>query len=861
MKSLPSIRIQLKSVACLAIFLFSAALQAETTPTVAAPKLTPLSTIALDSTGPVLRENAQPQKPFTVAGVRGVLLGQQDGTFEAWVLPVKLLSNLRIEANVEGYPVPIDVNAQAAQIEVRPDRTILTYTHIAFTVRQIMFSPNEAPAGTGPVVLFEFDCLHPTDFTIRFTPELRWMWPERNEGVPGVEWVENGGFYTLHSDYPDFAAAVAIPGAQPGILAPYQERPQVHPVEFKLHIDPAHDRGRAYPLLMAMGTTAAGATDAALGESLEKLNAAIPTLYAHHAKSYRDLVEQSTSIDTPDRHLDEAFQWGVLSIEQLKAIAQPTGETALVAGYYASGDSARPGFGWFFGRDALYSLYAVNGYGDFALTRQELEFLMRRQRADGKIMHEYSQTAPDVNWLAFPYMYAAADATPLFLMAVADYVRASGDTNFLTQYRDALEKAWSFETDPAHDTDHDGIYDNSQGTGWVESWPGGMPHQEIYLALLDQQASSAMAFIETLLHDNEKSHAAAQRAATVAKTINAEYSDAQKSCYAFSRNLDGSLDRTRTVYPAVAWWDPAGEQRILEHPDDCLQQFAAATLNTDWGLRDVANDEPIYNGMSYHQGSVWPLFTGWAALAEYRANQPLAGYRMLTENARMTWLEDLGADTELLSGDFYVPMGRSTSHQLWSSAMVVIPALRGLFGLNVDALTKTITVDPHLPAEWDHARVRNVHIGDQVVDVTFKKTGDELTVALESKGATTIHLHSSVAGARQATADRIQIPLPAVQVAPLPFHPQPGDRTRIPRIVREEYGHRSLRLTIQGPAGTEAELSILAPDHAIRPHAKGGEIAPVSAGPDEPATDNSYRMMVPMPPGDGWQSVEADIFW
>jgi hypothetical protein len=31
-----------------------------------------------------------------------VVLGQQDGTFEAWVLPVKLLSHLTIEAEVEG---------------------------------------------------------------------------------------------------------------------------------------------------------------------------------------------------------------------------------------------------------------------------------------------------------------------------------------------------------------------------------------------------------------------------------------------------------------------------------------------------------------------------------------------------------------------------------------------------------------------------------------------------------------------------------------------------------------------------------------------------------------------------------------
>ncbi len=835
----------------------SAALMAQT----ALPPLRAEAPLPIETPGPVLRENAQPQKPFTVAGERGVLLGQQDGTFEAWVLPVKLLSNVRIEANVQGYPVPIDVNAQAAQIEVRPDRTTITYTHIAFTVRQIMFSPNSAPPGTGPVVLFEFDCLHPTDFTLRFTPELRWMWPQRNDGVPSTEWVEQGGFYVLHTDYPNFAAAVAIPGAQPGILAPYQERPQVHPVEFKLHIEPAQDRGRLYPLLMAVGSTEKDATDEALERSLDRLDVAIPTLYAHHTESYSKLLNSSTSIETPDKHLNAAFQWGVVSIEQLKTLAQPTGETALVAGYYVSGDSARPGFGWFFGRDALYTLYAVNGFGDFALTRDELQFLIRRQRADGKIMHEYSQTAPNVDWLQFPYMYAAADSTPLFLLAMADYVRASGDTTFLMQYRAAIEKAWAFETDPAHDTDHDGIYDNSQGTGWVESWPGGMPHQEIYLALLDQQASSAMAYLESLLHEGDRSKAAALRAETIAKTINAEYYDAQKTCYAFSRNLDGSLDRTSTVYPALAWWDPANGQPILTHTEECLQQFAKAALDTDWGLRDVSDNEPIYNGMSYHQGSVWPLFTGWASLAEYRGNQPLAGYRLLTENARMTWLEDLGADTELLSGDFYVPMGRSTSHQLWSSAMVVTPILRGLFGISVDALNSTIFVDPHLPPTWSHATVKNVHVGDRVVDLIFTQMGDSTTISLEGPDAARVRLRSTAKGRTGEMAHSLSIVRPAVQVIPLAENPLPGDRTQLARIVSEEYTARSLKLMVEGPAESSIPISLVVHTPRAKLHATGGDLSsPVSAEANQ-GSDSTATLTVHMPAGAGWQTRSIEVDW
>jgi hypothetical protein len=58
--------------------------------------------------------------PWTVAGEHGALFGRQNGIFEAWQWPVKLLSHFAIRAELENYPVPIDVNALAAQIEVTP---------------------------------------------------------------------------------------------------------------------------------------------------------------------------------------------------------------------------------------------------------------------------------------------------------------------------------------------------------------------------------------------------------------------------------------------------------------------------------------------------------------------------------------------------------------------------------------------------------------------------------------------------------------------------------------------------------------------------------------------------------------------
>lgn len=885
-------------VAMGALLLAAVAIQGQTPQ----PTFNSLPPIAFDNSGPVLRAYADPGKPFTVAGERGVLAGQQDGSFESWVLPVKLLSHFSIEAEIEGYTVPIDVNREAAEIEVRPDRTILTYSHIGFTVRQIMFSPNDAPPGTGPVVLFEFDCVRPTNFTFRFTPNLDWMWPQRNEGVPGVEWDPRGGFYVLHTDYGDFAGAVTIPGAQPGVLAPYQERPQVHPVELKLHIDPIRDHGRLFPLLMAVATKQEAATNGALAATLIKLNGTVASDYRAHAESYKTLLAKATSIETPDKALNEAFQWAVISIEQLKTKALPTDETALVAGYYASGDSARPGFGWFFGRDALYTLYAVNGFGDFALSKSELEFLINRQRNDGKIMHEYSQTAAALDWKSFPYMYAAADATPLFLLAVADYVKSSGDVQFLTTHRDAIEKAWTFETShaPGPDKGGNGIYENTQGTGWVESWPTGLPHQEIYLALLDEQASRAMAQVEDLLNDGKKAEGSRQRAAAIAKTIESQFYDQQKLCYAFSRNADGSLDRTSTVYPSLAWWSSvaAGEQYIAQ-PNGCLKQFATHTLNTDWGLRDVSNDEKYYDGTSYHQGSVWPLFTGWAALAEYRGGQPLAGYQMLMENANLTRAQDLGSHTELLSGDFFVPFGRSTSHQLWSSAMVVTPTLRGLFGIDIDAQTKTITVNPHLPASWDTATVMNLSLAGETAALSFARNNDQLEIYLSQTNAGAWHLRSDLPGATAGPLDKkdakkvhiaartgLRVPLPAIEVdetagpyaasatesvSLLNKPPLPGARTSRFRILSSNYSQHNLVIAAEGPAGSEGLVTLIRhgridPKVSTSPAASAAEerqYATISHREcdADPYACKALLLTFDFPPGEGWKTITVTLTW
>jgi glycogen debranching enzyme len=743
-----------------------------------------------------------PRKPWTIAGERGALFGRQNGEFEAWLWPVKILSHFRIRAALADYPVPIDVNALAAEVEVTPAETILTYSHAAFTIRQHMFAVRGAlAAATGAAVFFEIESIRPLDLTFSFAPEMLRMWPAPNFGRPSGEWRSEGksGFYILHTDDPKFSAIVAMPRARPGILVPYQEHPQTYPLELTLQYDPARDPGLVFPLILSM------LDERNPSDTAAAINEQIPQLYRRTLDYYAHFFDKRLVVESPDTRLNEAFAWAEIAIDQAQVMHG--NEIGLVAGYYESADSARPGFAWFFGRDTLWTAYAIDSYGDFALTRRALDFLIRRQRGDGKIMHEYSQAADAVDWAATPYFYASADATPLLVMAMEDYVSVSGDVDYPKSRWEAVRKAYAFTR--AHES-NDGIYNNSQGTGWVESWPGGMPHQEIYLAALDQQAAEAMSRLAQRMGDTQLAGAARRKANDIRAKIAAEYYDRSTDFYAFSRAEDGTVDRTATIYPSVAWWNGTFS---LPRADGMLTRWASEEFSTDWGTRDISKRTAFYDPISYHQGSVWPLFTGWVALAEYRAGRSLSGYAHLMQNAGLTWTQDPGAVTELLSGRFFEPLGRSSSHQTWSSAMVILPVLRGLFGLAWDAENRTLRLAPQLPASWEHARLRNVPLGQASIDLTFERQAGSWRVGVAAKSPEVLCLVSQTAPeqpCRAALALKKEFSAPAkpVEIAIPAALPREGSDTRQLKILNETYSAHTATFTIEAWGGSRYDLPV-----------------------------------------------------
>ena len=294
------------------------------------------------------------------------------------------------------------------------------------------------------------------------------------------------------------------------------------------------------------------------------------------------------------------------------------------------------------------------------------------------------------------------------------------------------------------------------------------------------------------------------------------------------------------------WWD--GTLR-LPKADEMIGRWGSQEFSTDWGIRDISNQTPFYDPISYHQGSIWPLFTGWASLAEYRAGHPLAGYAHLMHNANLTGAQDLGSVTQLLSGDYYQPLGRSSSHQMWSSAMVIAPLVRGLFGITWDAPAHKMAINPHLPADWTSATLRNLPFEGKQIDIAMKRQGNGWMIQVTGKEAVNLCLTTDInswcqpANSRQHTSRAEALP---VELS-LPVRiPDEGATSSQVKVVGEEYGPREAVISLSALGGTK----LLLPVRFSHP---GTTV--------EGASNMNSNLEVTFPAGAGWSTKRMVFRW
>ena len=823
-----------------------------------------LRKFALKESGLSLERRTQAGTFFNVVGHKSVALGYENRALEAWVYPLKIVDDFECHFTIEGYPLPFRGPDIAVAINARPEATVLTYSHAAFTVRQIIFAPVNEP---GIIMLLDVQSVLPMTVTVSFRPRLKLAWPA-GLMTGNLEWDEKLHAYFITEESKRFVGMIGSPAARDVSVMPYQEEPRDVPVQFSVAASAEQLKSQFIPIVITGGVEGKDKAKAAY----QRLLTSIPTLYGNNVADYARLQNETTSISTPDERLDMAFQWAKVGTD--KGVAtNPLLGTGLVAGYRTSGDSERPGFAWFFGRDSLWTSLAINSYGDFATTRTALEFLKKFQRADGKIPHEISQSASLIPWFTgYDYPWNSADATVLYVIAHADHWRNSGDTDFLRRNWDSIVKAYRFSA--ATDTDRNRLIENSKktrfGHGWVEG--GGLypPHEEIYMQGLWIEASRNLAEMARIMSENKLAETALTNAEQTRAAMEQIYWLGNKGFYAFATKrppdeppkADPGPNRARrlarmqelakasiidedTVLPAVPlWWRTMRDDRAqLE-----LDHLGSGFMATDWGTRIISNQSRLYDPLAYHDGSVWPLFTGWASMGAYAYGRPHVGYQALMANALLTYTSTLGYVTELLSGDFNQPFGRSSHHQIWSEAMVVTPAIRGLLGIEVSGGGRKLRFAPQLPANWDHVEARKVAVGNAKYDLTLQRQAGRLKINVSRSGPSVpdtldvtlepsfpldariraveiqgrnIGFQTSRIGDRQRAVVNFEMHEPSVSIIFVydegsdvyvrPEIPAPGAESQGLRVLRSIAQDNGLRLLLEGRGGRTYRLFVRSP--------------------------------------------------
>ena len=649
-----------------------------------------------------------------IVGTRAGLFGNEAGRFEAWVYPIKIFRDFHLIFHVGDRALPAE--SLARTLTVRPESASILYVGDSFRVRETLCVPvNEA----GAVSRLDVETESPLEIEAAFTGDFHLEWPAALGGTY-LEWDSSHHAFAFGEEAHKFAAFVGSPTATDPHLAYQTNYSSTEENSLRLGVTQKGQDSK----LMVIAASVGGSADA---EKIYQrlLNTDVDLIRAS-ADYYREYLDKTVGVELPDSKLQQAYDWARISTIQ-GLVNSPYLGPGLIAGYRTSGVSQRPGFAWFFGRDSLWTSFALNAEGDYSTTRTALEFISKFQREDGKVPHEISQSASLVPWFKdYPYAFASADATPLFIIAMNDYATQSGDLEFARGKWDNVWRAYQFLRSTY---DAQGFAQNiGIGHGWVEGGPLLPVKNEYYQSGLGVEALRALAHFAQLLGKDDVDRQLSAEFDQKNSALDQVFWSPESKSYAFALSKENQRVNEPTVLTTVPMWFGLSSSA---HADDTISQLSAVDHQTDWGMRIISDKSKVYDGSGYHYGAVWPLFTGWASVAEYRYHRALPAYSNLRANALLGLDGALGHFTEVLSGDYYQSFATSSPHQIWSSAMVVSPILRGMFGLQADAEKHEITLAPHVPADWNSFAIRNVKLGQLSVEFQYRKTAD--TIMLETR--------------------------------------------------------------------------------------------------------------------------------
>lgn len=421
------------------------------------------------------------------------------------------------------------------------------------------------------------------------------------------------------------------------------------------------------------------------------------------------------------------------------------------------------GVPWFstpFGRDGLITALQTLWLHP-KLSRGVLSFLAATQAtgkdplADaqpGKILHEMREgEMAALGEVPFRRYYGTIDATPLFVVLAGRYFQRTGDFELLHSIWSHLRRALDW-IDEWGDLDGDGFVEyqrqSSRGLvqqGWKDSEDsifhadGRLAEGPIALCEVQgyvYEAKRLGAELAAHMQDVELSAELARQAAALKSRFNQKFWVEELGTYALA--LDGEKRRCEVLS------SNAGHLLFNGIVDEAHAHRLVSTLTSPrhyngWGVRTIADNEPRYNPMSYHNGSVWPHDTAIiaAGMSRYRFNQ--AALQLQTGLFDAANFLDISRLPELFCG-FPRLQGHgptlypvACSPQAWASGAVFM-ALQGCLGLTFSETKPQIRFDhPVLPEYLQWIRIENLRIGGGELDLVLRRHPRDVGLNVERK--------------------------------------------------------------------------------------------------------------------------------
>lgn len=418
--------------------------------------------------------------------------------------------------------------------------------------------------------------------------------------------------------------------------------------------------------------------------------------------------------------------------------------------YFAAGI---PWFSTLFGRDSATVALQTLPYGA-GMAGQTLRLLAEHQATatdeyrdaePGKILHELRR-GELANVAAIPQSpayYGAVDATMLFLVLLARYVRWSGDLALARELRRHAEAALAWMAGRA-DSDGDGYLDyrgryanGLVNQGWKDSGnavvnaDGSLAEPPI--ALCEVQAYAYRAWREAAwllrrLGDEAAARPLDERAGALRDRFERDFWDEALGCYVLALQEGGRPAAVATSNTGqVLWGGIASPERAAR----VARRLMADDMFSGWGVRTLSSGARAYNPVSYHLGSVWPHDNALIA----------AGLRRYGHDAEALQIFDAVFDAATRFRNYRLPelyCGQprddspeqpvtypvACSPQAWAAG--AIPhMLWSLLGLDPDATARRLRVRrPVLPSWLSWIEVEGLRVADARVDLRFERTGD-----------------------------------------------------------------------------------------------------------------------------------------